>query len=68
MSENQCDDCEHSCSYFVKVGDCAYGNDVEDWCCAKDDELTELGWDGDGPCPCHEKRTEKEDDYDGDDL
>jgi len=40
MTSN-CEDCGQSIFSWVCVGDCAYGNDVEDWDCEVSDELTD---------------------------
>ena len=37
----KCETCRHARSGFVKVGDTAYGNDVEDWSCAIEDRMTD---------------------------
>lgn len=48
-----CGDCGHSVSYWVKVGDCAYGNDVEDWDCEVSEEMTDedVELSNEGKCP-----------------
>lgn len=64
----QCDTCKHSLSYWVKVGDCSYGNDVEEWDCARSDDprmldtetVDGLAPEERGECPCYEPRGSEE--------
>ena len=64
----QCDTCKHSMSYWVKVGDCSYGNDVEEWECARSDDprmldtetIDGLAPEERGECPCYEPRGSEE--------
>ena len=48
-----CDSCRHASSRFVKVGDAAYGNDVEDWSCAMEDRMNDedVELNNQGRCP-----------------
>lgn len=51
MKQPTCDPCPfciHSSTYSVRVGDCAYGNCMDEWDCDADVE-----WEGQqqGPCP-----------------
>ena len=55
-----CGDCAHAHAYFVRVGDCAYGNDVEDFCCDREDDMTDddVELANAGKCPMWEKMTD----------
>lgn len=48
-----CDNCGNSCYYTVHVGDCAYGNDIEDWDCKVMDQMTDKDVElaNDNKCP-----------------
>jgi len=51
--KTDCARCIHACSQTVHIGDCDYGNDIEDWSCAMEDRMNDddVELSNQGKCP-----------------